>query len=87
MYEAVYEHAGTTSRLLLRAYSSAAFVIFAAIPFAGWALVGLWLFVSAIVHLGFFVLMIIAMVKAFSGVRWDIPYIGPMARKQLGEAV
>jgi uncharacterized membrane protein len=30
--------------------------------------------------------MIIAMVKAFSGVRWDIPYIGPMARKQTGEA-
>ncbi|PYJ86320.1 MAG: hypothetical protein DME70_08300 [Verrucomicrobia bacterium] len=46
----------------------------------------LWLFLSALVHLGFFVLMIIAMVKAFSGVRWDIPYIGPMARKQVGEA-
>ncbi|HSV64012.1 MAG TPA: DUF4870 domain-containing protein [Chthoniobacterales bacterium] len=61
-------------------------VIFAAIPFAGWALSGLWLFVSALVHLGFFVIMIIAMIKAFSGVRWDIPYIGPMARKQVGEA-
>src|SRR5438045_3543460 len=60
-------------------------VIFAAIPFAGWALSGLWLFVSALVHLGFFVLMIITMIKAFSGVRWDIPYIGPMARKQVGE--
>ena len=22
------------------------------------------------------------MVKAFTGVRWDIPYIGPIARKQ-----
>jgi uncharacterized membrane protein len=62
-------------------------VIFAVIPFAGWVLAGLWLFVSALVHLGFFVLMIIAMVKAFSGVRWDIPYIGPMARKQVGEVV
>src|SRR6059058_3522080 len=61
-------------------------VIFAAIPFAGWALSGLWLFVSALVHLGLFVIMIIAMIKAFSGVRWDIPYIGPMARKQVGEA-
>lgn len=59
--------------------------IFAVIPFAGWALSGLWLFVSAIVHLGLFVIMIIAMIKAFSGVRWDIPYIGPMARKQVGE--
>ncbi len=61
-------------------------VIFAAIPFAGWALSGLWMFVSALVHLGLFVIMIIAMIKAFSGVRWDIPYIGPMARKQVGEA-
>jgi uncharacterized membrane protein len=61
-------------------------VIFAAIPFAGWALVGFWMFVSALVHLGLFVIMIIAMIKAFSGVRWDIPYIGPMARKQVGEA-
>ena len=61
-------------------------VIFLAIPFAGWALAGLWLFIAALVHLGLFVVMIIAMVKAFSGVRWDIPYIGPMARKQTGEA-
>lgn len=60
--------------------------IFALIPFAGWALSGLWIFVSALVHLGLFVIMIIAMIKAFSGVRWDIPYIGPIARKQLGEA-
>jgi uncharacterized membrane protein len=61
-------------------------VIFAVIPIVGWALAGLWIFVSALVHLGLFVIMIIAMVKAFSGVRWDIPYIGPMARKQVGEA-
>src|SRR3954466_5612223 len=61
-------------------------VIFAVIPIVGWALAGLWVFVSALVHLGLFVIMIIAMVKAFSGVRWDIPYIGPIARKQVGEA-
>ncbi len=61
-------------------------VIFAVIPVIGWALAGLWIFVSAMVHLGLFVIMIIAMVKAFSGVRWDIPYIGPIARKQVGEA-
>jgi uncharacterized membrane protein len=61
-------------------------VIFAVIPIVGWALAGLWIFVSALVHLGLFVVMIIAMVKAFSGVRWDIPYIGPIARKQVGEA-
>jgi uncharacterized membrane protein len=61
--------------------------IFVHLPVVGWVLAGLWVFVSALVHLGLFVIMIIAMVKAFSGVRWDIPYIGPMARKQIGEAV
>jgi uncharacterized membrane protein len=29
--------------------------------------------------------MVIAMIKAFSGARWEIPYIGPMARKYAGE--
>jgi uncharacterized membrane protein len=62
-------------------------LIFAVIPVVGWVLAGLWVFVSALVHLGLFVIMIIAMVKAFSGVRWDIPYIGPIARKQIGETV
>jgi uncharacterized membrane protein len=31
--------------------------------------------------------MIIAMVKAFTGARWDIPFVGPIARKQMGETV
>src|ERR1051325_7504963 len=46
-------------------------LILVVIPVIGWALAGLWVFVSALVHLGLFVIMIIAMVKAFSGVRWD----------------
>jgi len=25
----------------------------------------------------------VTVVKAFTGVRWEIPYIGPMARKQM----
>src|SRR2546430_15789253 len=57
------------------------------IPVAGPLFAGLWVFLSSLIHLGLFVLMIITMVKAFSGVRWDIPYIGPIARKQTGEAV
>ena len=56
------------------------------IPVAGPLFAGLWIFLSYLIHLGLFVLMIITMVKAFSGVRWDIPYIGPIARKQTGEA-
>jgi uncharacterized membrane protein len=61
-------------------------LIFWAIPVAGPIFSGLWFFVAALVHLGLLVIMIIAMVKAFSGVLWDIPWVGPMARKQIGEA-
>jgi uncharacterized membrane protein len=57
------------------------------IPVAGVFFGTLWSFVSAVVQLGLLVIMIIAMVKAFSGVRWDIPWVGPMARKQTGETV
>ena len=60
-------------------------LIFWSIPVAGPIFGGLWVFVAALVHLGLLVIMVIAMIKAFSGVLWDIPYIGPMARKQIGE--
>ena len=42
-----------------------------------------WAIVAALVHLAFLVVMIIAIVKAFTGVRWDIPYIGQIARRQV----
>ena len=61
-------------------------LIFWAIPVAGPIFGALWVFVSALVHLGLLVIMVIAMIKAFSGVLWDIPWVGPMARKQIGEA-
>ncbi len=57
--------------------------IFWAIPGIGPLFAGLWLFVSALVQLAFLVVLIIAIVKAFSGVRWDIPWVGPIARKQV----
>jgi uncharacterized membrane protein len=50
-------------------------VVFAILLWAIWA----------VASIAFLVVFIIAIVKAFSGVRWDIPYIGPMARKQVGE--
>ncbi len=31
----------------------------------------------------FLVVLIIAILKAFGGVRWDIPWVGPMARRQV----
>ena len=57
-----------------------------ALPVIGGVFGALWIFASALVHLGLLVIMIIAMVKAFTGVRWDIPFVGPIARKQMGEA-
>jgi uncharacterized membrane protein len=57
--------------------------VFSAIP----GLAGILLFflqiVVALVYIVFLVLWIVAMVKAFTNVRWEIPYIGPIARKQL----
>jgi uncharacterized membrane protein len=39
-----------------------------------------------LVHLAFLVIWILATVKAFTNVRWEIPYIGPMASKQVDGA-
>jgi len=58
-------------------------VIFASVPAIGVFLSLLWGLVGMLVHLTFVVIWIIATIKAFTNVRWDIPYIGPMARKQL----
>ncbi len=38
-----------------------------------------------VANIAFLIVLIIAIVKAFSGVRWDIPWVGPMARKQTSE--
>lgn len=59
------------------------FGILAHIPAIGWmfALI-LWL-IWAIWSIGAVIVWVIAMIKAFSGVRWDIPYIGPIARNQV----
>jgi uncharacterized membrane protein len=46
----------------------------------------LWV-VWALGSIAFLLVLIIAIVKAFSGVRWDIPWIGPIARKQTNETL
>ena len=63
--------------------SAVVHAVVGAIPGVGPILVFLWAVIAALVHLAFLVVFIVAVVKAFSGVRWDIPYIGPMARKQV----
>ncbi len=61
--------------------------IFWSLPVIGHFFAGLWIFATDLIYLGFLVITVIAMVKAFSGVRWDIPWVGPLARKQMGETV
>jgi uncharacterized membrane protein len=70
---------------LFNVVSAIVHAIFSAIPGIGGILVFFWAIIAAIVHIAFVVLWIIATVKAFTGVRWDIPYVGPIARKQVGE--
>lgn len=60
------------------------FSIFAHIPGIGVVFAFLLWLVWAFVDLTFLILLIIAIVKAFSGLRWDIPWVGPMARRQIG---
>src|SRR6266478_7903695 len=67
---------------LFNIVSAVVHVVFAAIPGIGGILVFFWAIIAALVHLLFLVIMIVTIVKAFTGVRWEIPYIGPVARKQ-----
>lgn len=71
--------------ILFNILSSIIHGIFLAIPGIGPLFAGLWALVSALVQIAFLVVLIIAIVKAFSGVRWDIPWVGPIARRQTNE--
>ena len=69
--------------ILFNIVSAVVHVVFGAIPGIGGILVFFWAIIAALVHLVFLVIMIITIVKAFTSVRWEIPYIGPVARKQV----
>lgn len=60
-------------------------LIFSSVPAVGVFLSLLWGLIAMLVHLAFLIIWIIATVKAFTNVRWDIPFVGPIARKQMGE--
>jgi uncharacterized membrane protein len=68
--------------LLFNIASAVVHGVFAAIPGIGAILVFFWQIVNALVQIAFLVIWIVATVKAFTGVRWEIPYIGSTARKQ-----
>ena len=62
--------------------------LFGAIPIPIMANIfqGLWNMVTWLIYIGLFVILIVAVVRALNGVRWEIPYIGPIARRQEGGA-
>ena len=70
---------------LFRIVSVILWSIFWSLPMVGQFFAKLWSFAADLTYLGFVVITVIAIVKAFSGVRWDIPFVGPIARKQMGE--
>lgn len=72
--------------ILFNIVSSVVHAVFAAIPGIGGLFVVLWGLIWAFVTIAFLVIFIITVIKAFSGVRWDIPYIGPVARNQVDGA-
>jgi len=59
--------------------------LFSALP-GGWFFGSLWGIFWWLINLALFVLFVVTVVKAFANVRWEIPYIGPMARKQVESA-
>src|SRR5919204_5262006 len=65
---------------LFNIVSAVVHAVFGAIPGIGGVFVFFWAIIQALIHIAFLVVWIIATVKAFTGVRWDIPYIGPVAR-------
>jgi uncharacterized membrane protein len=73
--------------ILFNIFSSVFHAVLLAMPAIGGALALLWAFISGLVQIAFLIVLIIAIVKAFSGVRWDIPWVGPMARKQTSEPI
>jgi len=43
----------------------------------------LWNMIAWLIYVGLFVILIVAVIRALGGVRWEIPYIGPVARRQV----
>ena len=62
-----------------------AFGILTPVPGIGFVFRLLLWAIWLVVGITFLVVWIIATIKAFTNVRWEIPYLGPMARKQFNE--
>lgn len=60
-----------------------AYAILTPIPAVGFVFNALLWGIRVIVGVGFLVLWIISTVKALTNTRWEMPYIGPIARRQV----
>lgn len=63
--------------------SRVAVFVFRHIPLLGWLLLILLGILGMILGVVFFVVWIITIIKAFSNVEWEIPFLGKLARRQL----
>jgi uncharacterized membrane protein len=54
---------------------------FAAVPVLGW-IIGI--LTGLVLGIGGFILWLVLMWKAYQGEEWELPIVGPFARKQLG---
>lgn len=59
-------------------------LIFRQIPIIGGLIALVFVALNLVFSLAWLVVWVIAIVKALSNVEWNVPYLGAMARKQLG---
>lgn len=66
--------------VVVNVVATIASIVFASIPVLGWFLGILFWIVLMILGLAFLVVFILGVVKAFTGVEWEIPWLGKYAR-------
>lgn len=64
---------------------SLAELIFRQIPIVGWLIALGFVAANLLFSLAWLVVWVIAIVKALSSVEWEVPVLGPLARKRLAE--
>ena len=72
--------------ILCWAVYAIAFGILTPIPAIGFVFLVVLNVAWALIRVAVLVIFIITVIKAFTNTRWEIPYIGPIARKQTGES-
>lgn len=60
-------------------------MIFRHVPFVGWLVALGFMVANLIFSLGWLGVWVVATVKAFCDKEWEVPFLGPLARKRLGE--